>query len=171
MTTPAHVRYYQHNHGCWRCSFAFRVTDWSAFRATPMRLRDRLQVLAMALVPKVVGPLEFATEVDAHRIPGVVLHFTWVRKWGVPLFIGREQLTLEDDGQTVTFSGTRWALPFPREPLVGAWGTVDADGRTADYRFPWFGTVIEQRGVIVEDGCDLHQRTPWFEGVQRLRRA
>jgi hypothetical protein len=168
--TPHH-QYFATNHGRWGCTFDFRVTDWSAFWATPMSWTDRLQVVSMALVPRVIGALRFETEVVHDPASEVVVHRTWVRKWGLALLDSEEQFTLLDDGRSMAISGVRRTAPtWIAETFGATFAEVAESGSEASYRFPWFGTEIVQTTRNVRGGgCDITQRTPFSEGLQRLR--
>jgi hypothetical protein len=164
----AALRYYRQCEGRWSCVLEFSIVDYRKFFRTPMPWVERMQALSMALLPKLFGKFALDTSVavlsDRH-----VVHTTVVRKRDVAILKGTEHLSLNSDGEIVITCEHRSA-PFWRTFAFGGVARTAADGQSTTYSFtPWFGSTLQQRGVIVEDGVDLHQKTAWFSAVQRLR--
>jgi hypothetical protein len=162
------LRYYRHCEGHWSGDLEFHIVGYRTFWRTPMPWMQRIQALSMALAPKLLGKFTLETSVavlsDKH-----VIHTTVVRKWGIAILKGTEDLSINSDGEIVITCRHRSA-PFWRTFTFGGAARTAADGQSTTYTFtPWFGSTLEQRGIIVEDGADLHQKTPWFAAVQRLR--
>ncbi|MFI5299796.1 MAG: hypothetical protein ACHREM_17045 [Polyangiales bacterium] len=166
--------YYRANHGRWRAAFHFRVTDWRALLASQLRVRDRLRVVALAILPRLVGPLVLETTVDyaSDGERGLVIHTTRFTKWGLVLYLGVERLTLDPNGRDVSiareerFPPSRAWRPVPGENRA----EVDPSGLRAAYAFELFGAKLVQTGEIVEEGVRIVQTTAWSAADQVLRR-
>lgn len=173
MTGPSHA-YYRSMHGRWRCSFGLTITDWPAFWASPMGWFDRLQVLSLVLLPKVVGPpaLETTVDYDAKGERGEVLHTTRLAKWGMTLFRSIEVMSLDDDGRRATMRGDQWVSPIWWRSRDSGEGRVEIDetAKRARYTFPWVGTEMRQNTEVVPGGLRLTQETDWSHSEQILRR-
>jgi hypothetical protein len=164
--------YYRAVEGAWACRLDLSITDWRAFRATSMSLAERLQLLAMLAGMRLAGAFRLDTSVDASRNP--VVHTTSVSKWGLTMMRSTEWLSLDANGRDGTMRiAMRYWPNLSREWITDlAPFTVDADGRRADYRIPWFGTEMRQRGEhnAADDTVTLVQETAFLRGVQVLRR-
>lgn len=164
--------YYRAVEGVWACRLDLSITDWRAFRAAPMGLAERLRMLAMLASMRLAGACRLDTSVDASRNP--VVHTTRVSKWGMTMMRSTEWLSLDANGRDGTMRiAMRYWPNLRREQITEAAPfTVDADGRRADYRIPWFGTEMRQRGECnaAGDTVTLVQETAFSRSVQVLRR-
>ncbi len=171
-TDPPNLAYYRRNEGGWACTLDFEVRDWSAWWSARMSWMDRAQVVAMHVVCGHTRLIRMQTTVDCSTsAQGHVRHTTRLRMWGLELFRSTEFFDLHEDGLRLGVRGERWTWPGLRSDFVGSSGEVSPDGRSASYRFPWFGAELTQRTRIVEGGCDIEQSTGWGGGVQELRAA
>jgi len=160
--------------GHWRGRYAFAITDWARFRATPMPLADRMRVLAMHLVARCIGSFAMRTSVTASRIDeGYVEHTTAASKWAMPLFSSRETLRLGPEGRSLTMRGPQrlWPLFWPPRDFGEATGEIDDEAAGALYRIPWLGGEMVQRTRVVAGGLELSQEAPWFRASVLLRRV
>ena len=168
---PPNRAYYRAVEGAWRGPLDLAITDWQAFRRTPMPAGDRLRLLALLATAQLFGVCRLDTSVDASG--EVVVHTTRVSKWGMTLMRSTEWLTLDANGRDLSMriAMRYWPMPW-RERISVAPATVDAAGRRADYRIPWFGTEMRQRGERDAAGTAvvLTQETVFSRGVQVLRR-
>lgn len=162
--------YYRKNAGRWRGSVSFALVDRVAFAATRMSFFDRVRLWSMRLLSS-LGPLTMRTSVEIVSAT-VVVHTTRLSKWGMPLLVGREVLTLAPDGVSATMAcehrlGPTWGLVrFAGEVRVAD------DARRAEYVLgPWFGTTLRQTGSIEGDTVRLVQETVFSRSEQVLRRA
>jgi hypothetical protein len=162
--------------GRWGGPLDFAITDWRAFRAARMPLGDRLSLLAMAWLTRLVGACQLDTGVDvaSGAARDEVVHTTRVSKWGVTLMRSVDTLRLDRNGRDMTMRIELGLWPALRRARVAAEtpAAVDASGLWASYRFPWFGVEMRQRGERSADGCTvtLTQETSFSRGVQVLRR-
>jgi hypothetical protein len=175
MTTdgPAH-RYYRAMQGRWRGDYRLEITDFTAFQAAPMTRMDRIRLLLMHLLPKLLGPFSLTTSVDVLRIEsGEVLHTTRTTKWGTPLFRSEETLRLAQDGRTLTMRGPQRFAPllWPLRDFGDAHGEINGAATGATYRIPWIGGEMVQRTSVVPAGLELSQDSPWFHATATLRRT
>ena len=168
---PPNRAYYRAVEGAWSGPLDLAITDWRAFRRTAMPLGERLRLLAMLATTRLFGVCRLDTSVDAAA--EVVVHTTRVSKWGLTLMRSTEWLTLDANGRDLSMRiAMRYWPTLWRERITVAPATVDAAGRRADYRIPWFGTEMRQRGERDADGTGvvLTQETAFSRGVQVLRR-
>jgi hypothetical protein len=97
-----------------------------------------------------------------------------VSKWGLTLMRSTEWLSLDANGRDGTMRiAMRYWPNLRREQITDAAPfTIDADGRRADYRIPWFGIEMHQRGErdAAGDTVTLRHETAFLRGVQVLRR-
>lgn len=164
--------YYRAVEGAWSAPLDLAITDWRAFRRTAMPLGDRLRVLAMVASARLFGAPRLDTTVDASG--EAVVHTTRVSKWGMTLMRSTEELTLDANGRDLSMRiAMRYWPTLWREQISLAPAVVDAAGREADYRIPWCGTEMRQRGQYDAAGpvVTLTQETAFLRGVQVLRRA
>jgi hypothetical protein len=169
---PAY-RYYRAMRGRWRGGYRLEITDWSGFRAAPMTSMDRLRLLLMHFLPKLLGPFTLTTTVDLPGLArGEVRHTTRTTKWGTPLFRSEETLQLDDDGRSLTMRGPQrlWPLLWPPRNFGAARGEINAGATGATYRIPWIGGEMVQRTQVVPEGLALSQENPWFQAAVTLRR-
>ena len=175
MESKPHESYYRANAANWRGSLEYELTDWAAFRACSMGLLDRLRVLFMAYGPKLLGrfTIETSVTVSVGAAQGDVVHTTRISKFGVALMRGVEWVTLSDNGTSATFRCEHREGPnFWHVRRFSGQAEVAQDALSASYTFyPWYGTTLHQTGKICGAETHLVQRTPWFQGVQRLRRV
>jgi len=170
---PANVSYFTRCHGHWRSALDFRVTDWPAFFRADLLFVDRLRILSLVVLPRVLGRFWMETRVDASAAAsrGEVVHETRVVKWGVTMMSSREIVHLDADGCLLVVVGEERLLPFPwlARPLHAA-ARVDGGARAAHYEIEWMGTTMHQTTVAAENTVTVEQRTAWSLGVQRLER-
>lgn len=175
MNEQASHRYYLANHGLWRGAFDFRVTDWGAFWRARVSLMDRLRVLSMWFLPKLIGAFRMETLLDYRSFgptENKVLHETRVVKWGMVMMDSHEVFQLDEDGTRVHITGKQWIWPnmwWPK-PLEGSSATIDEAAEVGRYTFSWFGGKLRQQVEITDAGVTVTQQMDWFEGVQRLER-
>lgn len=168
---PPNRSYYRAVEGAWSGPLDLAITDWPAFRRTAMPLGERLRLLAMLASARLFGACRLDTTVDASG--EAVVHTTRVSKWGLTLMRSTEWLTLDANGRDLSMRiAMRYWPTLWRERITVAPATVDAAGRRADYRIPWCGTEMRQRGErdAAGTGVVLTQETPFSRGVQVLRR-
>lgn len=168
---PANLAYYRAVEGAWRCPLDLTITDWAAFRRAPMRRGERWGLVALLAVARLLGACRLDTSVDATRQP--VVHTTRVSKWGVTLLRSQEWLALDANGRDVRMRVAMRSFPtLWRATEVTAVASVAADGRRADYRIPWLGVEMHQRGErgAGDATVTLVQETAFSRGVQVLRR-
>jgi len=170
---PSHA-YFRANHGRWESPFRFVLTDWAAFWWTPMGFLDRLRVLSMAWLPKLLGPLHIETSVDyeSRGELGVVIHTTRLKKAGLTLYDAIETFTLDDNGKDVAIVREQRfspALSYDRE--VGERrAEVEPSATRAVYEFPFMGARMRQVGAIDGHGVRLVQETAWSRAEFFLHR-
>jgi hypothetical protein len=171
---PNHA-YFRANHGRWRSAFRFVVTDWRAFRGSPMGWLDRMRAVSMAFVPRVLGPLDLETSVDygTRGEEGEVVHTTRLSKWGIALYDAVETFALDDNGKDVAISREQrfWPAASPIREVGASRGEVEASGTRATYVFPLFGSPMRQIGSIEAAGVRILQETAWSRAEVLLERV
>jgi len=108
--------------GRWGGPLDFAITDWRAFRAARMPLGDRLSLLAMASLTRVVGAFQLETGVDvaSGASRDEVVHTTRVSKWGVTLLRSVDTLRLDRNGRDMTMRIELGLWPALRRVRVAA---------------------------------------------------
>src|SRR5436190_914527 len=97
---PPNRAYYSSVAGEWSGTLDLTITDWAAFRASPMSAADRLRVVSMLLTARLLGPCRLETSVDASAADrDHIVHTTRVRKWGMTLLRSIERISLAADGR------------------------------------------------------------------------
>ena len=168
--------YYRAVEGAWGSTLDLNITDWQAFRACPMALLDRLSLLGMVWMTRLFGPFRLETTVDASSAAArdEVIHTTRVVRWGMTLMRSTDTLRLDANGRDATMRIDMRVWPMLWRPRHTAPTPVqiDASGREASYRFPWFGADMRQHGARNADNSvvTLTQDTAFSHGVQVLRR-
>lgn len=172
---PPHRAYYRSVAGHWRGRLDLAITDWTAFRASPLSGADRLRLLSMLLAARLLGPCRLETSVDASGADrDHVVHTTRVTKWGMTLMRSVEHIALAADGR-----GARMRIEMHLAPAL--WRSrvesdtpvvVTAAGDGASYRFAWLGAAMRQEAARSADGNQvrLTQTTAFSRGVQVLQR-
>jgi hypothetical protein len=167
--------YYRSVAGRWSGELHLAITDWGAFRRSPLSALDRGRVLSMLLAARVLGPFRLETSVDASGADrGEIVHTTRVAKWGLTLMRSVERIALSANGRDAAmriemrFAPTLWKRRIEPDTPV----TIDATGHRASYRFTWFGAPMRQEAERSADGeiVTLVQTTSFARGDQRLRR-
>jgi hypothetical protein len=165
--------YYGAVHGRWRGPFAFTVTDWRAFRAAGQGVLDRLRVVSIALVPRLLGAFLLETSVDARTDPDAVVHTTRLSKWGVTVFRSVETLYLDPNGRdfTMRIKQRLWPAPWRERDEGEGRGRIDESSLRSTYDLPWLGTHLHQIGERDGDHFRLTQETSFSRGIQELTRV
>jgi hypothetical protein len=166
--------YYRAVEGTWSAPLELVITDWAAFRACPMSRLDRLSLLGLVWTTRLLGPFRFETSVDASRAAArqQVVHTTRVARWGMTLMRSVDTLTLDANGRDATMCVYMrvWPMPWRARRTPPTPAQIDAAGRAATYRFPWFGTEMRQHAALDGGVVTLTQQTAFSRGVQRLTR-
>jgi hypothetical protein len=163
--SPA-LAYYRKNEGTWACRLDFRIVNVRAWLRQPMSWRERIDVLATAAAAW-LGLLSLRTSVVVESETRVV-HTTEIH-WRRFMFLrGLEVITLSAGGAEID---CKHVVNGAVRTFAGR-AVCSADAKSMTYTFqPWFGSELQQRGVIVDEGANLDQSTPWFQGTQKLRSA
>lgn len=173
MTTPVQA-YYAPLHGAWTCPFEF-VLDEDALRAAPMHAFDKLRLRMTVWTAKLFGPLRMDTTLDYRTSgdQGVMLHTTRVSKWGFPLMLSRESITMDADGRRFVMRGGLRMIPsyWNIRDFGEGQGVVDETATRATYTFDWLGVTMRQETVSTIDTVTITQTTSFSRGVQRLSRS
>ncbi len=171
-----HQRYYGSAHGRWAGTMSFHVHDWRGFFRTPMRLFDRLSILAVALLPPSLLGARLSTRVlclPDREAPHTMVHRTWLTQWGMVTYRAEEQFLLHPDGTSLTVQMTEYTVPFRWIPRRGppTPGSVDSTATHGHYQLPWFGTTVDVRTTLSPTDCEIVITTPWARGVNHLRKT
>jgi hypothetical protein len=168
--------YYRAVAGRWSGALDLAITDWPAFRRSPLSLMDRGRLLSLLLAARLFGPFRLETGVDASAAGGgAIVHTTRVAKWGITFMRSVERIALSADGRSAAMriemrvAPTLWKARVESDTPVA----IDAAGRRASYRFTWFGVPLQQEAARNADGTvvTLVQTTSFSRGEQHLRRA
>jgi hypothetical protein len=124
-------------------------------------------------MPRAVGAVRMATEVDATRAThGEVVHHTEVGKLGMVMYRSREVFLLHADGVGMDLVRVQRQWPRLGRPLPEDFGTasVTADGTGARYDWLWYDRRMEQLTRPVPGGLEVTQRSDWSTTHVVLRR-
>ncbi|MEU5216645.1 hypothetical protein AB0G79_10655 [Streptomyces sp. NPDC020807] len=175
MTTenaPNHVYYFDIGTGLWRGTASFRVTDWRRFLRSRIGLVNKLLVVSMHTVEAVTGvPRQSSTIVARPEVGefGRADNVVRISKFGVTLYLLKEQYVLHKDGVGVTIHGNEQLGPVPH--LLTRRFTYTAQirdgGMAATYQMPLLGAdwtadyqVSEDRKhLVAELLCDWGRAT------------
>ncbi|AKF04622.1 hypothetical protein [Sandaracinus amylolyticus] len=163
--TPA-LSYYRACAGAWRGDVTFAISDPARFAAASLSAIDRARVRATCAIR---ARIDTSVTVLSER---EVLHTTRITQLGMPSLVGREVITLREDGRTFTMHVHHRMAPFFVARESGPFeGEVDADGRRATYHLALFGVPMLQVGSRDGDHVTLVQTTAWSTSDQRLARV
>jgi hypothetical protein len=167
------VIYFRHHEGRWRGRFTAAITDGDAFKKAGLPWATRLRLRLMSLSMRLVGPMTMTTRVDASRIEdGVVVHWTWLRSFGITVMSSIETFRLADDGLQMTLERDELAGPpgfRTRSSGVGS-AAIRPEKNGVHYDLPWSGGRLEQTTEREGDDLTVTQRNDWFRGEVRLSR-
>ena len=140
-----------------------------------MRGFDKLRLRMMVWLAKWTGALTMHTSLDfaSHGVSGVMLHRTWITKWGMPLMLSRESITMDANGRDFLMRGGLRLIPsyWNHRSFGEGRGSVDVTSTRASYDFDWLGIPMHQESLSTLDAVTLTQTTAFSRGVQRLQRA
>jgi hypothetical protein len=101
---PNQVYYFEVGKGIWGGSFDFRITDRDAYRRASIGFVNRLLILALRLVIKMLGQPVIASTitVSAREGPAGTGRNTYaLKKWGVTLCVFKDLYQLDGGGERV----------------------------------------------------------------------
>ena len=166
MPTPPNQTYYLACVGQWSCAFDAEVHDFGELRAA-IGFVNALGLLLISRWPAV----RLTTTVSVES-PTLVVHTTKVSWFGLPLVWSREDLVLDEDGQSFQMTSTMRSLPLPWvvERVEGP-GSVADDTRSATYHIDMYGAQKLQTTRRSANQVTLEQVLPGYRAEHPLERV
>ena len=164
MSAP-HQTYYLACIGQWRCAFGGHVHDFGELRAA-IGFFNALGLLWIALLPGT----RLNTSVS-RKSPMVFIHTTRVSWLGFPLIWSREELALNDDGQSLELTSTVRSMPLPLAQNAGGPGRIADDALSATYEIEIYGARMRQNTQRSDDQVILEQTLPGYGAKHPLQRV
>lgn len=139
-------------------------------------MRLELRLWPRVAVPRWLG-LRFDTDVVCHldRPTPEVVHRSWVRWLGLPLYHSVETMFLDPDGRSFAVRGVlKWPTFWSPEALTGTGTIHEGEPHAASYAFQFrmLGATVDLAQDTRWEGDHLavSQRNRWVQGVQRIAR-
>jgi hypothetical protein len=110
------IYYFWVGRGSWQGQFSFHIHDWQAFWSDRLGLKNRCLALCMVLVQKIAGPSAIFSTILAFPAwgpRGVATNEVCIKKFGVTLYLLREQYVLNPDGTMVFVHSRERFGPVP----------------------------------------------------------
>jgi hypothetical protein len=170
------VRYYSEKLGRWRGRYRFAIVDWPAFRAARLGWFGRATLWGLLVVQRVLGRLTMETQLAAEAGPVAetlqVVHYTWIKKFGVTLYRSREVFTLHDHGREVAIARAQAYGPlFRAEPTDVASAVADPPTGGMVYDWKWFDRRLCQATRTLDaDRLELVQTCDYCRAEAILQR-
>ena len=157
----SHLYYFHVGEGWWRGEFSFKVHDPAAMRRDTIGLKNRLLVFAMLLGQRLFGRSKISSKVEAFPdwgANGVATNVVRITKFGVTLYLLKEQYVLDPDGSSVFVHSRERFGPVPflfrlrkRHPA-----RIHDHGQGATYLdMPLLGTIWQGRYEVDSEGNDI----------------
>ncbi|MFF0748013.1 hypothetical protein [Streptomyces sp. NPDC004267] len=169
---PNHVYYFDIGTGIWHGKATFRVTSWHRLRQSRIGLRNKLFATAMHTVELLTGAPRQSSTIVAKPDEGefgVAHNVVRISKFGVTLYLLKEEYVLESDGTGVTVNGNEQLGPLPglfaRKFTYSA--VIRDEGTAATYHMPLLGTPwvanyqvsADRQSLFAELVCDWGRAT------------
>jgi len=153
---PNQVYYFEIGKGQWTGKFGFYVTDWKAFWADKIGIKNRFLVFCLVSFVRVFGKPTIDSEVEAFPDKGtfgvatnkIRIHKGWLTVW-----TSTEEYVLDPNGTGVEVKAHERYGPIPflfREDVTYS-ATIHPPGTSSTYIQPAVGTTFESSYQAAED--------------------
>jgi hypothetical protein len=164
--------------GYWTGTFTFSVTDWRAFREAKIGIINRLLVVLMDLVMRVVGEARITSHLKGYpdeEPAGVVTNEVRITLWRITLYLLKERYVLHPDGRGVTVASTErfGPIPFVFTAQKAHPAEVVNGGTRAIYYMPLLGADWVGRYHTKNDGDRIESilNCEWGEATEVIDRV
>ncbi|MFB7591318.1 hypothetical protein [Streptomyces sp. NPDC056169] len=169
---PNRVYYLDIGTGTWQGTATFRVTSWRRLSRSRIGFTNKLLVAAMHVIELLTGAPRQDSNIVAKPDEGEfgqADNVVRISKFGVTLYLLKEQYVLHRDGTGVTVNGHERLGPLPR--LFTRTFTYSAvirdEGMAATYRMPLLGALWtgdyqvapDRQSIFAELLCDWGRAT------------
>lgn len=111
-----HVYYFAVGAGAWTGRFSLDVNDWSVFWRDGIGLKNRFLTLSLVATQKLLGSSSIDSTVRAFRewgSAGVATNVVRIKKFGLTLYLLKEEYILRTDGTGVSVRSRERFGPIP----------------------------------------------------------
>lgn len=168
----------QNGKGEWKGHFYFKVTDWEKFWHDPIGFKNHFLTIGMFIIMRLFGKgriysklLGFPDQGDA----GVVTNLVHITKFGLTLYLLREEYILNPDGRQVHVrSSERFGpIPFLFDSAKEHPAEILDSGMLSVYYMPLLGTNWIARYTVREDRnhIDSLMTCHWGEAEEVIDRV
>ena len=175
----ANVTYYfEIGRGLWSGDFRFDIVSWQNFSADNIGFKNRFLALGMFIVVKLLGNGKITSLVEGfpdRGEVGVAANDVRISKFGVTLYLLKEQYILNPDGRQVWVqSRERFGpIPFLFNLKKEHPAEILDSGMHSVYYIPLLGTEWVGRYTVREDHdhIDSHMTCKWGEAYEVIDRV
>jgi hypothetical protein len=172
------IYYFQIGRGQWSGDFSLRVTNWKEFWRDHIGLRNRFLTIAMVLFQKVTGKPVISSDMIAYPQRGsfgVAANTVRIHKFGLTLYLLKEEYDLDPNGSAVKVRSTDHfgPIPFVFRDSMEYPAVIHAGGTSSTYYMPLLGAdwVCHYKVQPDRDHVDAVLQCVWAEAHEIIHRV
>jgi hypothetical protein len=167
--------YFSIGQGTWRGHFSFELTDRAALKRSGIGLKHRLLARGMGVMQGLAGNSRLDSKIWSSPDEGefgVARNIVRISRFGITLYLLREQYTLDPDGTTVVVNARErfGPVPFFLRNSKEHPAEIHADGMSSTYYMPLLGDDWTADYTVDSARRDISGvlRCPWARCTERM---
>jgi hypothetical protein len=171
VLTDSQTYYFAVGEGRWRGTFDFTITDRDGFKAAPLSFKNRLMLKGMVRMT----PGRIDSDLSGERdmgVAGFMSNTVRISKFGLTLYLLRENYTLDSNGSDVMVQCRErfGPIPFLFRNTKHHPAEIHQDGMSSTYWIPLIGADWVARYTVSEDRThiDGHLTCPFAEARETI---